>query len=141
MYENIKKYYKKDSVFFLQNDFYKKLKENNESSHMFNELIIYTLILKENNEFLTPLKFIKELNKIVNFNLKLVKNYYDVLLEIGFIETFDTYLDGVTRKEMKIKEEIYEIKTPSDFLNIIDNNISLNVFLRNSKLSKILNKK
>jgi len=104
------------------------------SVDMFQNIMLSTLISKEDSTIQNNIDYIKRLRKDYPLiDLRSSKHFFDMLCEIGFIEY-------VPRTIFKIKDSINELNSLKELIWIIENGLSVEQFLRRSKIKKIKNK-
>jgi len=117
---------------------YKSLKNNgvyknhnlwNETS--FYDFMIATLLAKETAEIQGPLQFVKFLKDETGIGLKYCKEWYDLLNELLFLSW------DFPDPEFVILDEIEEVNSMEDLVYMVDHNLSINQFLRVSKMKQI----
>ena len=115
------------------------------NSHFFNEYINYgkydgvfddfllsIMILKDNNEKIESyLHFIKKIKEMTGLGLFYLNDYSDGIRELGFIDVNKNY-------NVFIKNEIFDINSSIDIINMIKYNMNINMFLRKKKINKLI---
>jgi len=116
-----------------QNLLYKDFKNYGNNFHFY-ELMMATLIALENknDKMNSSLFLVKGLISETNLGLKVCKDWYDIMKSLGFI-SYDS-------KTFEIKESITEMNSINDLITMIDNQLTIEQFLRIKKLRKIKNK-
>jgi len=126
-YQNIKKH----------NGLYKDYKEGRfYNLNKYDELILSTLIAKEDKEVDGLLQYVKRLKEDTGHmnGLKECKEFCDILKDIGFVQ-----FDFSTRYFL-ITDFVNDIRSIDDLIFIIDNDLTIHQFTRGGKLKKIINK-
>lgn len=129
----------KENEFYLNSNFY------NFRSY-FDDLLLYTLTaLEENITFSGALQFVKYLKDSSKsdiqydssgIDLKKCKFFYDLLKDTGFIEISFNDNAGFFDKFI-IFNTINEINSIKDLVYMIDHNLTVNQFLRLTKIKRI----
>jgi len=101
-------------------------------NELFNEFMIATLVAKENINVDNALKYVKFIKDETEYGLKVCKDWYDILRDLGLIIN--------EHNNFQIKDEIEQINTMDDIVYIVENELDINHFLRISKLKKIKSK-
>jgi hypothetical protein len=99
------------------------------TTEMFNEFMILTLMAKENVNMDGALRYVKYIKDETEYGLKICKEWYDLLRDLGLIINI--------HNNFEIKDEIEQINTMDDIIFIVENELDINHFLRISKLKKI----
>lgn len=120
MYEHLK-----------NNQIYKDYVELGNTSDFY-EFILATWIAMEDDSIVGPLHFIKFVKTEAGSGLKHTKDWFDMLRDLGFIES------DFNAKYFVLKKELKEIRTMDSLVHMIDNQLTLDQFCRRGKLKKVI---
>lgn len=104
------------------------------SNNDFYEFILSTLMAKEDSNVNGALRFVKFLKDETQLGLKECKNWYDILRDLGFI------ISDINNQIFYITDYVNELNSMEDLVYMIEHELTINQFLRISKLKKIKNK-
>ena len=112
------------------NDIYKNHKLWNETS--FFDFMVATLMAKENNEIQGAIQFVKYIKDETGLGLKYCKEWYDLMRDLKFLKWEIT-----TEPSFEIVDAVHEINSMDDLVYMVEHDLTINHFLRISKIKQI----
>ena len=112
------------------NIIYKNRKDYYSDSNFY-EFILATWIALEKDDIYGPLQFVKFVKDETGLGLKICKEWYDMLRDLGFI------IIDFNIPIFEIKPYVKEISSLNDLVYMIDHKLNVEQFLRITKLKNI----